>query len=132
MTPNERMPKSLVAGRRSVLSGAAAVGVGSGLSGPANAAHAAAGEISDIALRDQDLPFVGTEETFSTHELMALNNRLFLEDTGLAEIGPRRIAAMDQAGINVQILSAHTPTCRREAFLPPIASAGQHRQNPPF
>ena len=109
MTPNERMPKSLVAGRRSVLSGAPAVGVGSGSSGPAIAAHAAAAGISDIALRDQDLPFIGTEETFSTHELMALNNRLFLEDTGLAEIGPRRIAAMDQAGINVQILSAHTP-----------------------
>ena len=24
-------------------------------------------------MRDQDLPFIGTEETFSTHELMALN-----------------------------------------------------------
>jgi predicted TIM-barrel fold metal-dependent hydrolase len=63
----------------------------------------------DISLRDQDLPFIGTEETFSTHELMELNNRLFLEDTGLAEIGPRRIGAMDEAGLNVQILSAHTP-----------------------
>lgn len=60
-------------------------------------------------MRDQDLPFIGTEETFSTHELMVLNDRLFLEDTGLAEIGPRRIGAMDEAGINVQILSAHTP-----------------------
>jgi predicted TIM-barrel fold metal-dependent hydrolase len=73
------------------------------------ASHAVATETSDISLRDQDLPFIGTEETFSTHELMVLNNRLFLEDTGLAEIGPRRIGAMDEAGINVQILSAHTP-----------------------
>jgi hypothetical protein len=40
---------------------------------------------------------------------MVLNDRLFLEDTGLAELGPRRIGAMDEAGINVQILSAHTP-----------------------
>ena len=64
---------------------------------------------TDISLRDQDLPFIGTEETFSTHELMVLNNRLFLERTGLAEIGPRRIGAMDEAGLNVQILSAHTP-----------------------
>ncbi len=68
-----------------------------------------AAEISDISLRDQDLPFIGTEETFSTHELMVLNDRLFLEATGLAEIGPRHIGAMDEAGINVQILSAHTP-----------------------
>ena len=66
-------------------------------------------ESLDISLRDQDLPFIGTEETFSTHELMVLNDRLFLEDTGLAEIGPRRIGAMDEAGLNVQILSAHTP-----------------------
>jgi predicted TIM-barrel fold metal-dependent hydrolase len=66
-------------------------------------------ESLDISLRDQDLPFIGTEETFSTHELMELNDRLFLEGTGLAEIGPRRIGAMDEAGINVQVLSAHTP-----------------------
>jgi hypothetical protein len=63
----------------------------------------------DIAERDQDLPFIGTEETFATRELLVLNDRLFLEDTGLAEIGPGRIGAMDEAGLNVQILSAHTP-----------------------
>jgi predicted TIM-barrel fold metal-dependent hydrolase len=63
----------------------------------------------DISSRDQDLPFIGTEETFSTHELMVLADRLFFEKIGLAEIGPRRIGAMDEAGINVQILSAHTP-----------------------
>src|SRR5687767_8426872 len=64
---------------------------------------------SDISLRDQDLPFIGTEETFSTHELLTLNDRLFLERTGIAELGPGRIRAMDEAGVNVQILSAHTP-----------------------
>lgn len=63
----------------------------------------------DIAERDQDLPFIGAEETFATRELLVLNDRLFLEDTGLAEIGPSRITAMDEAGLNVQILSAHTP-----------------------
>lgn len=109
MKPIERRPKNMVMGRRNFLSGAAALGVGAGLSAPAIVSSAAAAEISDISLRDQDLPFIGAEETFSTHELMVLNDRLFLEDTGLAELGPRRIGAMDKAGINIQILSAHTP-----------------------
>ncbi|AQZ54084.1 amidohydrolase family protein [Martelella mediterranea] len=99
---------SLMTGGPTLPSGVHAPDVGAG-SAPGIASRAAATEISDIALRDKDLPFIGTEETFSTRELMALNNRLFLEKTGLAEIGPRRIAAMDEAGINVQILSAHTP-----------------------
>ena len=64
--------------------------------------------------RDQDLPFIATEETYSTDELIALNainddHREYLKATGLAEIGHSRIAAMDEAGVNVQILSAHTP-----------------------
>ncbi|WP_122518982.1 amidohydrolase family protein [Pannonibacter phragmitetus] len=105
----ENPQKSLAMGRRSFLGGAAALGVGAGLSAPAIISSASAKEISDIYLRDQDLPFIGTEETFSTYELMERNDRLFLEGTGLAELGPRRIDAMDEAGINVQILSAHTP-----------------------
>lgn len=105
----ENPQKSLAMGRRSFLGGAAALGVGAGLSAPAIISSASAKEISDIYLRDQDLPFIGTEETFSTYELMERNDRLFLEGTGLAELGPRRIGAMDEAGINVQILSAHTP-----------------------
>lgn len=109
MEPTEKSLESLTMGRRSFLGGAAALGVGAGLSAPAIVSRAAATEIPDISLRDKDLPFIGTEETFSTHELMALNDRLFLEDTGLAEIGPRRIGAMDEAGLNIQILSAHTP-----------------------
>ena len=100
-------------GRGNFLGGAvalgAALGLGAGLSAPAIIARAAAKETSDISARDRDLLFIGTEETFSTRELMELNDRLFLEDTGLAEIGPRRIHAMDEAGINVQVLSAHTP-----------------------
>jgi len=96
-------------GRRHFLSGAAVLGVGAGMSACATDSNAPAMATTDISLRDQDLPFIGTEETFSTRELMVLNDRLFLEDTGLAEIGPRRIGAMDEAGINVQILSAHTP-----------------------
>jgi uncharacterized protein len=100
--------KRLTMGRRGFLTGAA-LGIGAGLSTHAIASAASENETSDVFRRDQDLPFIGTEETFSTHELMVLNDRLFLEDTGLAEIGPRRIGAMDEAGINVQILSAHTP-----------------------
>ena len=109
MNPIEKPLKNLVMGRRNFLSGATALGIGAGFSAPAIVSRAAASETSEISLRDQDLRFIGTEETFSTHELMVLNDRLFLEDTGLAEIGPRRIGAMDEAGINVQILSAHTP-----------------------
>ena len=109
MNPIEKPLKNLPMGRRNFLSGATALGIGAGFSASATVSRAAANETSEISRRDQDLRFIGTEETFSTHELMVLNDRLFLEDTGLAEIGPRRIGAMDEAGINVQILSAHTP-----------------------
>jgi uncharacterized protein len=114
MKPDTPSLKGLAIGRRSFLNGAAALGVGAGLSMPAIVTRAAAAETTDIALRDHDLPFIGAEETFSTDELMALNvinddHRAYLEETGLAELGPGRIGAMDAAGINVQILSAHTP-----------------------
>lgn len=82
---------------------------GAGSSAPATSFNDSATETSDIASRDRDLPFIGTEETFSTQELMVHNSTLFLERIGLAEVGPRRIGAMDEAGINVQVLSAHTP-----------------------
>ncbi|WEX07991.1 amidohydrolase family protein [Chelativorans sp. AA-79] len=110
----EKPQKSLAMGRRSFLGGAAVLGVGAGLSAPAIVSRAAAAEPSVIALRDQDLPFIATEETYTTDELIALNaindeHVEYLEETGLAELGPGRIGAMDVAGINVQILSAHTP-----------------------
>ncbi|WP_193336949.1 amidohydrolase family protein [Devosia beringensis] len=114
MKPIEKPLKSLVMGRRSFLSGAAALGVGAGLSAPAIVTRAAAQEISDIALRDQDLSFIGVEETFSTPDLMALNSINqdhidFLTEIGLADLGQGRIDLMDQAGLNLAILSAHTP-----------------------
>jgi hypothetical protein len=114
MKPAGKPQKSLALGRRSFLGGAAALGVGAGLSAPAIVARAAAAEPSVIALRDQDLPFIATEETYTTEELIALNaindeHVEYLRETGLAELGPDRIGAMDEAGINVQILSAHTP-----------------------
>ncbi|MEG3081138.1 amidohydrolase family protein [Halomonas sp. 5021] len=110
----EKKLKSLTMGRRSFLTGAAALGVGAGLSAPTIISSAAATEKSVIALRDQDLPFIATEETYTTEELIALNaindqHVEYLRETGLAELGPGRIGAMDKAGINVQILSAHTP-----------------------
>ena len=110
----EKILESLTMGRRSFLTGAAALGVGAGLSAPAIISSAAATEKSVIALRDQDLPFIATEETYTTEELIALNaindeHVEYLRETGLAELGPARIGAMDKAGINVQILSAHTP-----------------------
>ena len=114
MKPILRSLEHMMMGRRDFLAGTAALGVGAGLSAPAIVSRAAAAEPSVIALRDQDLPFIATEETYTTDELIALNainedHVEYLKETGLAEIGPGRIGAMDGAGINVQILSAHTP-----------------------
>jgi predicted TIM-barrel fold metal-dependent hydrolase len=111
----EKGPTKLLMGRRNFLTRAAALGAGAGLSAPALVSCAAGQDDSDIPLRDQDLPFIGTEETFSTPELMMLNainedHRLYLEETGLADLGQRRIGDMDEGGLNVQILSAHTPS----------------------
>ena len=111
MTPVGKPLKSHAMGRRSFLSGAAALGVGAGLSAPAIITRASA---QDIALRDRDLPFIGVEETFSTPELMALNSINqdhidFLTEIGLADLGRGRVDLMDQAGLNIAILSAHTP-----------------------
>ncbi|GID28655.1 amidohydrolase family protein [Paractinoplanes brasiliensis] len=110
-------------GRRGFLAAATALGAGAGLSTYA-AVSAADGNTTpdkapdktpDIALRDRDLPFIGTEETFSTPTLLKLNSInedhiAFLEEIGLADLGERRIRDMDAGGLNVQILSAHTPS----------------------
>lgn len=114
MKPILRSLEHMMMGRRDFLGGTAALGVGAGLSAPAIVSRAAAAEPSVIASRDQDLPFIATEETYTTDELIALNainedHVEYLKETGLAEIGPGRIGVMDGAGINVQILSAHTP-----------------------
>ncbi|MEW5810491.1 MAG: amidohydrolase family protein [Actinomycetota bacterium] len=101
-------------GRRNFLHGAAALGAGAGLSACATVSNDPASEIRDIPSRDQDLPFIATEETYTTDELIALNainndHQEYLKEIGLAELGPGRIDAMDDAGVNIQILSAHTP-----------------------
>jgi predicted TIM-barrel fold metal-dependent hydrolase len=110
-------------GRRGFLAAATALGAGAGLSTYA-AVSAADGnktpdktpdKTSDIALRDRDLPFIGAEETFSTPALMKMNSInkdhiAFLEEIGLADLGERRIGDMNAGGLNVQILSAHTPS----------------------
>ncbi|WP_197499855.1 amidohydrolase family protein [Mycobacterium adipatum] len=108
------MSREHVMRRRNFLHGAAALGLGAGLSACATGSNEPAAEISDIALRDRDLRFIATEETYTTDELIALNalnddHARYLEETGLADLGPGRLGAMDAAGINVQILSAHTP-----------------------
>jgi hypothetical protein len=102
--------KSLLMERRKFLSGAAALGVGAGLSASAVIPNAAVAESSDIAWRDRDLRFIGTEETYSTDELIAKiaindDHAEYLKSLGLSEIDSGRIAAMDDAGLNVQILS---------------------------
>ena len=114
MAKTEKPAERLEMGRRDFLGGAAAVGVGAGSSASAMISNAAAAEPSEISLRDRDLKFIGAEETYSTDELIkeiAFDDAhaAYLRSTGLAELGPRRIAEMDKAGLNVQILSAHTP-----------------------
>lgn len=114
MIPIVKNLEQLLIGRREFLRGATACGIGGGLAAPAIVSRAAAAEHSVIALQDQDLPFIATEETYTTDELIALNaindqHVEYLKETGLADLGHGRIGAMDEAGINVQILSAHTP-----------------------
>src|ERR1044072_3588528 len=100
MKPIEKPLKSLAMGRRSFLSGAAALSAGAALSASPIVSHASAEETAKIAWRDRDLPFIGTEETYSTDELIAKNalnddHAEFLKSLGLADLGPSRIAAMD-------------------------------------
>lgn len=122
MKPIEQGPAQSSMGRRSFVTRAAALSAGVGLAATGLAActddttdpKTPPGD-EDIALRDQDLKFIGTEETFSTAALMKLNSLNqdhidFLEEIGLADLGERRIADMDEGGLNVQILSAHTPS----------------------
>jgi uncharacterized protein len=111
----EQGPAQRLMGRRSFVTRAAALGAGVGLSATALASCADDEKDTDISLRDQDLPFIGAEETFSTPELLALNSInedhiAFLEEIGLSDLGERRIGDMDEGGLNVQILSAHTPS----------------------
>ncbi|WP_052674979.1 amidohydrolase family protein [Amycolatopsis orientalis] len=110
-------------GRRSFLTAATALGIGAGISTHAVASAASDDKTPDqnvdktaeIYRRDRDLPFVGAEETFSTPALLKLNSInkdhiAFLEEIGLSDLGRRRIGDMDAGGLNVQILSAHTPS----------------------
>ncbi|WP_433687950.1 amidohydrolase family protein [Micromonospora carbonacea] len=115
-------------GRRSFLTAAAALGIGAGVSSHAIVSAASdnnktpdqalapnADKTAEIYQRDRDLPFIGTEETFSTPALLKLNSINqdhidFLTEIGLADLGQRRIGDMDAGGLDVQILSAHTPS----------------------
>jgi len=110
-------------GRRSFLTAATALGIGAGISTHAVASAASddktpdqnADKAAEIYRRDRDLPFIGAEETFSTPALLKLNSInedhiAFLEEIGLSDLGQRRIGDMDAGGLNVQILSAHTPS----------------------
>ncbi|MDY7088822.1 MAG: amidohydrolase family protein, partial [Actinomycetota bacterium] len=115
-------------GRRSFLTAAAALGIGAGVSShaivsatsdnkktPGPTPDPNADKTAEIYQRDRDLPFIGVEETFSTPALLKLNSINqdhidFLTEIGLADLGQRRIGDMDAGGLNVQILSAHTPS----------------------
>lgn len=111
MKPIAKSPKQLR--RRNFLSVVTALGVAAAWSSSGCSSSDSASS-SGTALPDQDLPLIATEETYSTDELIELNainddHIEYLKETGLAELGPVRIGAMDEAGVTVQILSAHTP-----------------------
>jgi uncharacterized protein len=124
MKPIEQDPRRPLLGRRGFFAGAAGLVAGAGLSAAAltgrdggNDDRGTSPTKEDIALRDQDLKFIGTEETFSTPKLMKVNSINqdhidFLTEIGLADLGARRIGDMDEGELNVQILSAHTPSAQ--------------------
>ena len=97
--------------RRSFLGRAASLGVAAtAVAGPFGAASAGA------RAEDGKLFLIGLEEHFATRELQRLNagtdNRLFSgggRRPELLDLGAGRIADMDEAGIDIQVLSAVTP-----------------------
>ena len=67
---------------------------------------------SAAAVDDEDLFLLGLEEHFATAELRRLNGIQFPQGTprfDINDVGAGRIADMDAAGIDIQILSALTP-----------------------
>ena len=97
--------------RRAFLGRTASLGVAAAAAvGPFGAALAGAPD------RDGKLFLIGLEEHFATRELQRLNagtdKRLFSGGGGrpeLLDLGAGRIADMDEAGIDIQVLSAVTP-----------------------
>lgn len=66
----------------------------------------------EVVERDQDMPLIGLEEHFATPELMQLNNIKFppgVPAFDIMDVGAGRIAHMDEAGLDVMVLSALTP-----------------------
>lgn len=124
-------------GRRGFLTASTALGIGAGLS-----THAIVSEVnenetsdktSDISRRDQDLSFIGTEETFTTPTLLKLNSINqdhidFLEEIGLSDLGQRRIGDMDKGDSTFKSSLLIHPPCKmslgKGASTLPIVSTG--------
>lgn len=65
-----------------------------------------------IAQRDRDLPLIGLEEHWSTGELEKLNGIQFppgVPPFDIRDLAEGRISHMNQAGLDIQVLSALTP-----------------------
>ena len=106
-TDNRRPAASGALNRRAFLGRAAGLGV---------AATAAAGPLGAALAADPDgdpkLFLIALEEHFATPELIRLNRMEFLKGAlraNINDVGAGRIAAMDSAGIGIQVLSALTP-----------------------
>lgn len=68
--------------------------------------------VPEIAERDRDMPLIGLEEHFATPEMLELNNIQFppgVPPYDIMDVGQGRIAHMDEAGLNIMVLSALTP-----------------------
>lgn len=97
-----RAPRSLLS-RRTFLDRAAAFSI---------TATAATRPLGSAAAEDRELFLIGLEEHYATPELQRLNGIKFPKGRprfDINDVGAGRIADMDEAGLNVQVLSALTP-----------------------
>lgn len=68
--------------------------------------------VVEISARDRDIPLIGLEEHFATPEMLEINNIKFPPNVppfDIMDVGSGRIAHMDEAGLNIQVLSSLTP-----------------------
>lgn len=110
-TENDNNTESMSLTRRGFITGVSALALASGSSSLYAKSLWSEGKIA-IAERDKDIPLIGLEEHYATAEMQKINGIKFppgYPRFDINEVGSGRIAHMNQAGLNVQILSSLTP-----------------------